>query len=50
MAITPGCMLYQNYVARQLDPARYRDPFIGKQAIRKQIDNAKKDLAQLKEN
>jgi len=47
VAITPGCMLYQNYVARQLDPARYRDPFIGKQAIRKQIDNAKKDLAQL---
>ena len=47
VAITQGCMLYQNYVARQLDPQRYRDPFIGKQAIRKQIENAKADLAQL---
>lgn len=44
IAITPGCMLYQNYVARQLDPARYRDPFIGKQAVLKQIKNAKEDL------
>ncbi|MDD3074621.1 MAG: ATP-binding protein, partial [Eubacteriales bacterium] len=49
VAITQGCMLYQNYVARQLDPQRYRDPFIGKQAIRKQIENAKADLAQLEQ-
>jgi uncharacterized protein YPO0396 len=49
VAITRGCMLYQNYVARQLDPLRYRDPFIGKQAIRKQIENAKADLAQLEQ-
>lgn len=49
VAITQGCMLYQNYVARQLDPMRYRDPFIGKQAIRKQIENAKADLAQLEQ-
>lgn len=50
VAITPGCMLYQNYVARQLDPQRYRDPFIGKQAIRRQIENAKADLAKLEED
>ena len=49
IAITPGCMLYQNYVARQLNPARYRDPFIGKQAIIKQIQNAKEDLARLEQ-
>lgn len=49
IAITPGCMLYQNYVARQLDPMRYRDPFIGKQAIRRQIENARVDLAKLEE-
>jgi uncharacterized protein YPO0396 len=49
VAITPGCMLYQNYAARQLDPARYRDPFIGKQAIRKQIENARADLVKLEQ-
>lgn len=47
IAITPGCMLYQNYVARQLDPRRYQDPFIGKQSLTRQIENAKGDLARL---
>lgn len=36
-AITDSCMLYQNFVARQLNPARYRDRTIGKSAIRAQI-------------
>ena len=49
VAITHGCMLYQNYVARQLNPMRYRDPFIGKQAIRKQIENARADLDKLEQ-
>jgi len=50
IAITPGCMLYQSYVARQLDPARYRVPFIGKQeAIIKQIQNAKEELDKLEQ-
>lgn len=36
-AITDSCMLYQNFVARQLNPARYRDRYIGKSAILAQI-------------
>lgn len=36
-AITPTCMLYQNFVARQLDPKRYKTPYIGQRAIEEQI-------------
>lgn len=36
-SMTPSCMLYKNYVARNLNPERYRVPFIGKQAANKQL-------------
>jgi len=36
-AITPTCMLYHNYVARQLNPKRYEFPYIGRQAIVEQL-------------
>lgn len=36
-AITDSCMLYQNFVARQLNPMRYKDRYIGKSAILAQI-------------
>lgn len=36
-AITDSCMLYQNYVARQINPNRYKDRYIGKSAILAQI-------------
>lgn len=38
IAITPTCMLYKGYVARQLHPSRYEVPYIGKSAIKKQIE------------
>ena len=41
IAITPFCMLYQGYVARVINPAFYRDPYIGMQAYLKQIENTK---------
>jgi len=36
-AITPGCMLYKGYVARQLHPNRWQNPFIGRRSIQEQI-------------
>lgn len=36
-SITAQCMLYQNFVARRLSPDRWQTPFIGRQAIEKQI-------------
>ena len=46
-AITDSCMLYQNFVARQLNPARYRDRTIGKSAIRAQIAALEKRIVLL---
>jgi uncharacterized protein YPO0396 len=37
IAITPTCMLYQNFVARQLNPSRWSIPYIGKGSIERQI-------------
>lgn len=36
-AITDSCMLYQNYVARQLNPERWKNPYIGREAVAEQI-------------
>ncbi|NLW48792.1 MAG: hypothetical protein GXY86_15875 [Firmicutes bacterium] len=36
-AITDSCMLYQNFVARQLNPDRWKTPYIGRKAIEEQI-------------
>ncbi|MHB1418027.1 MAG: ATP-binding protein [Bacillota bacterium] len=36
-AITPTCMLYKNYVARQINPERFAIPYIGKKSIEEQI-------------
>jgi uncharacterized protein YPO0396 len=45
-AVTPGCMLYHNFVARQLNPARFADPYIGRQAVARQIVSKEKELAE----
>ncbi|SHM89526.1 Uncharacterized protein YPO0396 [Caldanaerovirga acetigignens] len=45
-AITPDCMLYQNYVARQLNPERWRFPYIGKKSLE---DMLKAKTAEVKE-
>ena len=46
IAITPDCMLYQGYVARVLDKDRYRNPYIGQNAYRVQIGNARQELSE----
>lgn len=44
IAITHQCMLYQGYVVRRINPANYRDPYIGQNAYRTQIVNVRKLL------
>ena len=44
IAITADCMLYKNYVARKINPARYQDPFIGRRSAQIQIENLTKQL------
>lgn len=44
IAITPQCMLYQGYVVRHINPAHYKDPYIGQNAYRTQIGNVRKLL------
>lgn len=36
-AITDSCMLYQGFVARQLNPERWQAPYIGRKSIEAQI-------------
>lgn len=36
-AITDSCMLYQGFVARQLNPDRWQNPYIGRKSIETQI-------------
>lgn len=47
-AITDTCMLYQGFVARQLHPDRWKDPYIGRNAVEKQIENVKKAIRAIK--
>lgn len=44
IAITPQCMLYQGYVVRHINPANYREPYIGRNAYRTQIVNVRRLL------
>ncbi|MCF8019381.1 MAG: hypothetical protein K9L62_08220 [Vallitaleaceae bacterium] len=46
-SMTPTCMLYKNYVARNLNPERYRVPFIGKNAAIKQLTMKEMELKAL---
>ncbi len=48
-AITPGCMLYHNYVARQLNPSRFAEPYIGRRAIARQIESKESELRECRE-
>lgn len=45
-AITPECMLYKGFVARQLHPSRWQNPFIGRRAIQEQIASYEAQLGQ----
>jgi DNA repair exonuclease SbcCD ATPase subunit len=43
IAITPDCCLYQGYVSKYLNPATYKEPFIGEKAKKiqkKNLENA----------
>lgn len=46
-AITASCMLYQNYVARQLNPTRWQYPYIGRQAVEEQIKAKRSEIGEL---
>jgi tetrahydromethanopterin S-methyltransferase subunit B len=46
-SITQSCMLYQNFVARQLNPERWQIPYIGKSSIEKQITIKEKEKESL---
>ena len=47
IAITPECMLYQGYVVRHLNPRDYRNPYIGLNAYRVQLENVRKKIEEL---
>jgi len=49
IGITDTGMLYQNYVARQLNPERWRVPYIGRHAISSQIEMIKSQLIEHQE-
>ena len=44
VSITPECMLYQGYVVRHINPKHYKNPFIGQNAYRVQIQNVRKEI------
>lgn len=44
-SITPSCMLYHNYVARQINPQRYETPYIGQKAVIDQLKLKEKRFA-----
>ncbi|WP_409227167.1 ATP-binding protein [Gudongella sp. SC589] len=44
VAITEGCMLYQNYAARKIDEKIYNPPFIGAIAYKKQLEIREAEL------
>ena len=46
-AITASCMLYQGKVLRKLAPSIYQEPYIGRMAIRQQLERKRDQLAQL---
>jgi len=46
-AITDTCMLYQNHTARQIPKSRYETPFIGKEAVRTQLQRNRKLLEEV---
>lgn len=48
-AITKECMRYQNHVASAIKPTIYETPYIGKDAIRVQLEQAKNQSKRIKE-
>ncbi|NMA02823.1 MAG: AAA family ATPase [Clostridia bacterium] len=48
IAITSSGMLYQNFVARQLHPSRFEVPYIGRNAILRQLEMKEEELKRSK--
>lgn len=48
-AITKECMRYQNHVANAIKPAIFETPYIGKNAVRVQLEQAKVKSKEIKE-
>jgi uncharacterized protein YPO0396 len=44
MAITPDCMLYQNFAVRKIDEKVYQTPYIGSYAFEVQLKNKQAEL------
>lgn len=49
-AVTADGMLYQNYVARALNPDRWRKPAIGQSAIKKRLEDVRQEIKRLLAN
>lgn len=49
ISITKECMKYQNHVASAIKPAIFETPFIGQNAVRVQLEQAKKERDQISE-
>ena len=45
-AVTRTCMVYHNYVARQMKRSQYEFPYIGVKAIARQLELKKRELAE----
>ena len=48
-AITKDCMVYRNFVARKINPEIYAKPYIGKDAIARQLKQCQIDMKNLRE-
>ena len=48
IAITSDCMLYQGFVSRNLNPASYKNPYIGQNAFKVQLSNIIKSISDIK--
>ncbi len=49
VSITTSCMRYQNHVASAIRPGIYEQPYIGQNAVRIQLENAKRQQEELNE-
>ncbi|CAH2716702.1 hypothetical protein BACCIP111895_03890 [Neobacillus rhizosphaerae] len=48
-SITPTCMVYQNHTARQMPKKDYEIPYIGREAVKKQLEKQEEYLEELEQ-
>ena len=49
VSITSGCMLYQGKAVRKIRPEVYKTPYIGKYALKRQLEMKSEDLERIEE-